>query len=104
MSRRRAAARTRASSACRRWRFPSASFRSTGSWLRCGSLFDRGARQFKFVDRTFNLNLRTSRAILDFFYERYEPGLFLHFEMIPDRFPETLRDVDPPISRRGTAI
>jgi len=57
-----------------------------------GSLFDRGARQFKFVDRTFNLNLRTSRAILDFFYERYEPGLFLHFEMIPDRFPEPLRD------------
>ena len=31
-------------------------------------------------------------AILDFFYERYEPGLFLHFEMIPDRFPEPLRD------------
>jgi radical SAM superfamily enzyme YgiQ (UPF0313 family) len=56
------------------------------------SLFDRGARQFKFVDRTFNLNLRTSRAILDFFFERYEPGLFLHFEMIPDRFPEPLRD------------
>ncbi|HET6327715.1 MAG TPA: cobalamin-dependent protein, partial [Planctomycetaceae bacterium] len=57
-----------------------------------GSLFDRGARQFKFVDRTFNLNLRTSRAILDFFFERYEAGLFLHFEMIPDRFPESLRD------------
>jgi radical SAM superfamily enzyme YgiQ (UPF0313 family) len=57
-----------------------------------GSLFDRGARQFKFVDRTFNLNLRTSRAILDFFHERYEPGLFLHFEMIPDRFPESLRE------------
>lgn len=56
------------------------------------SLFTRGARQFKFVDRTFNLNLRTSRAILDFFFERYEPGLFLHFEMIPDRFPESLRD------------
>jgi radical SAM superfamily enzyme YgiQ (UPF0313 family) len=56
------------------------------------TLFRRGARQFKFVDRTFNLNLRTSRAILDFFYERYEPGLFLHFEMIPDRFPEALRD------------
>jgi radical SAM superfamily enzyme YgiQ (UPF0313 family) len=57
-----------------------------------GELFARGTRQFKFVDRTFNLNLRTSRAILDFFYERYEPGLFLHFEMIPDRFPEALRD------------
>jgi hypothetical protein len=57
------------------------------------SLFDRGARRFKFVDRTFNLNLRTSRAILEFFLERYEPGLFLHFEMIPDRFPESLRGI-----------
>jgi radical SAM superfamily enzyme YgiQ (UPF0313 family) len=57
------------------------------------SLFDRGARRFKFVDRTFNLNLRTSRAILEFFFERYEPGLFLHFEMIPDRFPESLRGI-----------
>jgi len=57
-----------------------------------GSLLDRGARQFKFVDRTFNLNLRVSQAILDFFWERYQPGLFLHFEMIPDRFPEALRD------------
>jgi radical SAM superfamily enzyme YgiQ (UPF0313 family) len=57
------------------------------------SLLDRGARRFKFVDRTFNLNLRTSRAILEFFLERYQPGLFLHFEMIPDRFPESLRGV-----------
>jgi len=54
-------------------------------------LLDRGARQFKFVDRTFNLNLKVSRAILEFFLERYEPGLFLHFEMIPDRLPESLR-------------
>ncbi len=56
-------------------------------------LFDRGARTFKFVDRTFNLNLRVSRAILEFFWERYTPGLFLHFEMIPDRFPGTLREL-----------
>ncbi len=56
-------------------------------------LFDRGARTFKFVDRTFNLNLRVSRAILEFFWERYTPGLFLHFEMIPDRFPEALREL-----------
>ena len=56
------------------------------------SLFDRGVRQFKFVDRTFNLNLRVSQAILDFFFERYEPGLFLHFEMIPDRLPTLLRE------------
>jgi len=57
------------------------------------SLFDRGARQFKFVDRTFNLNLRVSRVILQFFLDRCEPGLLLHFEMIPDRLPESLREL-----------
>lgn len=56
-------------------------------------LFKRGLRQFKFVDRTFNLNIRTSKAILQFFLERYEPGLFVHFEMIPDRLPDALREV-----------
>ncbi|MFT5091989.1 MAG: radical SAM superfamily enzyme YgiQ (UPF0313 family) [Porticoccaceae bacterium] len=56
-------------------------------------LFDRGVRQFKFVDRTFNLNLRVSQAILNFFLERYETGLFLHFEMIPDRLPDSLREL-----------
>src|SRR5438046_4628285 len=54
-------------------------------------LLDRGLRQFKFVDRTFNLNLNISRSILQFFLDRYQPGLFLHFEMIPDRLPEGLR-------------
>ncbi len=57
------------------------------------TLFERGVRQFKFVDRTFNLNLKISRAILEFFLGRYVPGLFLHFEMIPDRLPESLRDI-----------
>jgi radical SAM superfamily enzyme YgiQ (UPF0313 family) len=57
------------------------------------SLLDRGVQQFKFVDRTFNLNLKVSRAILEFFLERYRPDLFLHFEMIPDRLPESLRDL-----------
>ncbi|MFM8288262.1 MAG: DUF4080 domain-containing protein [Planctomycetaceae bacterium] len=56
------------------------------------SLLERGLRQFKFVDRTFNLNLKTSAAILDFFWERMRPGLFVHFEMIPDRLPEGLRE------------
>ena len=56
-------------------------------------LLDRGLRRFKFVDRTFNLNLQFSRSILEFFWQRYEPGLFLHFEMIPDRLPEGLRDL-----------
>jgi radical SAM superfamily enzyme YgiQ (UPF0313 family) len=56
------------------------------------ALFQRGARQFKFVDRTFNLHLETTLAILDFFWQRYEPGLFLHFEIVPDRLPEPLRE------------
>ena len=57
------------------------------------SLLDRGVRQFKFVDRTFNLNLNFSKSILQFFADRYTPGLFLHFEMIPDRLPEALRSL-----------
>ncbi len=57
------------------------------------SLLERGVRQFKFVDRTFNLNLRISRKILEFFLDRYQPGLFLHFELIPDRLPESLREI-----------
>jgi radical SAM superfamily enzyme YgiQ (UPF0313 family) len=56
-------------------------------------LLQRGVRQFKFVDRTFNLNLVTSRALLEFFLERQSPGLFVHFEMIPDRLPEALREI-----------
>jgi radical SAM superfamily enzyme YgiQ (UPF0313 family) len=56
-------------------------------------LLDRGVKQFKFVDRTFNLNIATSRRILEFFLERYQPGLFVHFEMIPDRLPEALRTI-----------
>ncbi|MEI8234924.1 MAG: DUF4080 domain-containing protein [Verrucomicrobiota bacterium] len=55
-------------------------------------LLARGARQFKFVDRTFNLHLPTSLAILDFFRQRCQPGLFLHFEIVPDRLPQPLRD------------
>jgi len=55
-------------------------------------LLDRGVKHFKFVDRTFNLNIKTSNQILSFFKERYRPGLFLHFEMIPDRLPPQLRE------------
>ena len=54
-------------------------------------LLDRGATQFKFVDRTFNLHLPTSTRILQFFLDRWRDGLFLHFEMVPDRLPEQLR-------------
>ncbi len=56
-------------------------------------LLQRGVRQFKFVDRTFNLNIASSRRVLEFFLERQRPGLFVHFEMIPDRLPDALREV-----------
>lgn len=56
-------------------------------------LLKRGVRQFKFIDRTFNLKTQTGAAILRFFLDRYEPGLFLHFELIPDRLPEALRSL-----------
>ncbi len=76
-------------------------------------LLARGVRHFKFVDRTFNLNLATSRRILEFFLARMAEvdapecaaasgfagtparyaGLFLHFEMVPDRLPAELREL-----------
>jgi radical SAM superfamily enzyme YgiQ (UPF0313 family) len=56
-------------------------------------LLDRGLKQFKFVDRTFNLNIAVSKALLEFFRARYQPGMFFHFEMIPDRLPAELRAV-----------
>jgi radical SAM superfamily enzyme YgiQ (UPF0313 family) len=56
-------------------------------------LIDRGARQFKFVDRTFNLSVPTSTRILQFFLDRISVGLFLHFEMVPDRLPLELKDL-----------
>lgn len=55
-------------------------------------LYQRGARHFKFVDRTFNLKIKTTLQILDFFLERMTDDLFLHFEVIPDHLPEKLKD------------
>ena len=54
-------------------------------------LHDRGLRSFKFVDRTFNLSVRTCQAILGFFLERLSTDLFVHFELVPDRLPQSLK-------------
>lgn len=57
-------------------------------------LYRRGARQFKFVDRTFNVRIEHACAILQFFLDRLEADgepLFLHFEVVPDRLPERLK-------------
>ncbi len=57
------------------------------------SLYDRGCRAFKFIDRTFNLRIDVAERILSFFVERcaVDDDLFVHFEMVPDRLPERLR-------------
>lgn len=58
-------------------------------------LYERGARNFKFVDRTFNLKIEASVQILQFFLDRLnEPdakGLLVHFEVIPDHLPDKLK-------------
>jgi radical SAM superfamily enzyme YgiQ (UPF0313 family) len=54
-------------------------------------LLRRGAARFKFVDRTFNLDDRRATAVLEFFLMRLKPGLFLHFELVPDRLSPALR-------------
>lgn len=57
-------------------------------------LYSRGARHFKFVDRTFNLDIKQSQKILNFFLELSpKQDFFLHFEVIPDRFPSGLKDL-----------
>lgn len=56
------------------------------------TLIRRGVREFKFTDRTFNLDIDYACALLDFFLDRPEPDLFVHVEMVPDRLPDPLRD------------
>ncbi len=70
---------------------PVRAFATDGFLASMQRLLDRGVMQFKFVDRTFNLHLPTSMGILQFFLDRWRDGLFLHFEMVPDRLPEQLR-------------
>jgi len=56
-------------------------------------LLQRGVRNFKFIDRTFNLKVSTSVAILEFFLERMTDDLYLHFEVVPDNLPDKLKQI-----------
>ncbi len=65
----------------------------TGALLEAfGVLLDRGVRQFKFLDRSFNHGGEASLAVLDFFLARASVGLRLHFEMTPDLPDAAWRD------------
>jgi len=68
------------------WAFPLARFLAE-----LERLYARGARNFKFVDRTFNLKIDSSIRILQFFLERIDADLFLHFELVPDHLPDSLK-------------
>ena len=57
------------------------------------TLYQRGARNFKFVDRTFNLKVDFSVRILQFFVERLTPDLFIHFEVVPDSLHDRLKEL-----------
>lgn len=54
-------------------------------------LWQRGVRNFKFIDRTFNLSIENAIRLLDFFLDKTE-AYFVHFEVIPDHFPLPLRE------------
>jgi len=56
-------------------------------------LYNRGVRDFKFIDRTFNLKIQSSIKILEFFLAKMDENLYLHFELIPDHLPEKLKNV-----------
>jgi radical SAM superfamily enzyme YgiQ (UPF0313 family) len=60
------------------------------------TLHSRGARLFKFVDRTFNLNIKTSLKLMQFFLDKLEAApddpVYAHFEVVPDHLPDALKD------------
>lgn len=60
------------------------------------ALHARGARLFKFVDRTFNLNVKVSLKIMQFFLDKLaahpDDPVYAHFEVVPDHLPEALRE------------
>ncbi|CAN5421473.1 B12-binding domain-containing radical SAM protein [soil metagenome] len=66
-------------------------FELDGFMAEMDALYRRGARNFKFVDRTFNLKVDFSVRILQFFLDRMVPDLFVHFEVVPDSLHERLK-------------
>ncbi len=52
-------------------------------------LLARGARAFKFLDRTLNASLSRALGMLEFFLP-YKDTVSLHFEMVPHEIPDAL--------------
>ena len=47
-------------------------------------LISNGARQIKFLDRTFNLNKKHTYSVFDFLIRKYQPGISCQFEIYAD--------------------
>jgi radical SAM superfamily enzyme YgiQ (UPF0313 family) len=57
-------------------------------------LIKKGGRTFKFLDRTFNLDIDRAKRIIEFFLDRINNKPFcVHFEMVPSRFPQPLKEL-----------
>jgi radical SAM superfamily enzyme YgiQ (UPF0313 family) len=61
-----------------------------------GGLIEKGARRFKFLDRTFNINPERAARTLEFFLDKipYPSAggpVCVHFEMVPSLLPGKLR-------------
>lgn len=74
------------------WTFPLEEFLAA-----MDRLYQRGLRQYKFIDRTFNLKRDFTVTILNFFLDRLaenpEESLFLHFELVPDYLSDELKEL-----------
>ncbi|MDR1501991.1 MAG: B12-binding domain-containing radical SAM protein [Prevotella sp.] len=49
-----------------------------------GYMIDNGAKQIKFLDRTFNLNKEHTHTVFDFLIKNYRPNLSCQFEVYAD--------------------
>lgn len=49
-----------------------------------GYMIDNGAKQIKFLDRTFNLNKKHTHTVFDFLIKNYRPKLSCQFEVYAD--------------------
>ena len=66
-------------------------------------LIERGGRSFKFLDRSFNLNIDRAKKIMEFFLDRIRAAgtgntakdrpLCVHFEMVPFHITSELREL-----------
>ncbi len=64
-------------------------FKQISLFAEFDKLLERGAKCFKFIDRSFNINIPFALEVIKFFLNCPQQ-VFLHFELIPDNIPEPL--------------